>query len=177
MSLNEDLPDFNELLGAARHSAVHLEMRDSYGVADEAENLAAFRRGEWTEAMERVDRQSWLDLVASTIARGVVIRRARIVSEPVTDYIRFEHAGTQMNIDAGEQIRWLPRRQTLGIPLPGSDLWLIDGERVRFNHFTGDGDWAVPGVEDSTDPDVVRLCSTAFEAVWERGIPHADYKV
>lgn len=35
----------------------------------------------------------WFDLVRAHVARGVEFRRARIVSEPVTDYIRFEHEG------------------------------------------------------------------------------------
>ena len=177
MSPNAVLPDFNQLLGAAQHSAVHLEMRDAYGVADEAGNFEAFNRGEWTEDRERIDRQPWLDLVAETVARGVVIRRARIVSEPVTGYIRYEHAGTQMNIDAGEQVRWLPRNQTIGIPLPGCDLWLIDDRLVQFHFWTGDGDWGIPSHALVEDPDVVQLCSTAFEAVWERATPHTDYKV
>lgn len=37
MSQNE--PGFNELPAAAEHSAVHLELRDSYGVGDEAEDF------------------------------------------------------------------------------------------------------------------------------------------
>jgi hypothetical protein len=46
---------------------------------------------------------------------------------------------------------------------------------VQFNHFTGDGDSA--GQENTEDPAVVKLCAAAFEAVWERGIDHAEYKI
>jgi hypothetical protein len=94
-------------------------------------------------------------------------------SEPVTEYIRFEYDISFTNIVAGEQGRWLPRRRTSGIALPGNDFWLLDGARVQFNHFTGDGDWA--GVEWCEDPDVVKLCATAFDAVWAAGIDHSDY--
>jgi hypothetical protein len=175
--MSQNIPDFAELMRTTRRSAVHLEMRDAYAVADEADAFAAFRRGEWSEAAEKVDRRSWLDLVSATVSRGVVMRRARIVSEPVTDYIRYEHAGTQMNIDAGEQVRWLARRQAVDIALPGADFWLFDDRIVHFNIFTGDGDWADPDCEITDDPTVVKLCSTAFEAVWERGIPHEKYTV
>jgi len=41
-----------------------------------------------------------------TVARGVTVRRARIVSEPVSDYIRFEHEHPR-HVEAGEQVRWL----------------------------------------------------------------------
>ena len=48
-------------------------------------------------------------------------------------YIRFEHATTGSNIDAGEQVRWLPRRRAADLLLPGCDCWVFDGRRVLFN--------------------------------------------
>ncbi|MBD0688501.1 DUF6879 family protein [Streptomyces sp. CBMA123] len=175
--MTQSVPDFSELLKNTQHSASHLEMRDAYGVASEAASFEAFQKGVWTEAEEKAGRSTWLGLIADAVNRGVVLRRARIVSEPVTQYIRFEHAGTQMNIDAGEQIRWLPRRRALGIPLPAADFWLFDGRLVRFNIFTGDGDWADPRVETREDLATVKLCADAFEQVWERATPHDQYTV
>jgi hypothetical protein len=111
-------------------------------------------------------------------ARGVVVRRARIVSEPVSDYIRWEHSLTAAhNLAAGEQVRWLPRRRTTDLALPGVDFWLFDGTTAVFNHFTGEGQWADPGMETESDPVVAKLCADAFEAVWERAIPHEQYAV
>lgn len=176
--MSQSEPGFNELLAAAGHSAVHLEMRDSYGVGDEAEDFE-----NWMRTGQRdLDPTStywapWVDLIRSTIARGVVVRRARVVSEPVTDYIRYEHAGTAVNVQAGEQVRWLPRRQASDIALPGNDCWVFDGETVLFNHFSGDGNWSEPGWEFRTEPAVARLASAAFETVWERGVPHEKYSV
>ncbi|MFE7276318.1 DUF6879 family protein [Streptomyces sp. NPDC057623] len=176
MSQN-DVPDFAELLRSANRSAVHLEMRDVYGVKDEAADFAAFLK---TGVHPDLDPGSpgwsgWVPLVRETVSRGVKMRRARIVSEPVTDYIRFEHAGTVVNIAVGEEVRWLPRRLASDIALPGNDLWLIDGERVMFHWFTGDGDWA--GHEFNEDPAVVKMVATGFEAVWQRAIPHEQYAV
>ncbi|MEV8446168.1 DUF6879 family protein [Streptomyces parvus] len=171
-----DAPGFEELLAAARHSACHLEMRDVYGVGDEADD---FKR--WEQTGERdTDPQSeywapWVDLIGRTTARGVVMRRARIVSEPVTTYIRYEHAGASVNVHAGEDVRWLPRRQASDIALPGNDFWLFDRTAVLFNHFAGDGNWSEPKWEVRTDPAVVQLAASAFESVWERGIPHEKY--
>jgi biotin operon repressor len=49
------------------------------------------------------------------------------VSEPVIDYIRFEHAITAtVNIAAGEQVRWLPQRQCSDLCLPVNDFWVLD---------------------------------------------------
>jgi len=88
---------------------------------------------------------------------GSKIRRARVVSEPVTEYIRFEHAITaDLNVAAGEQVRWLPRRRASDLALPGSDFWLFDDQLIIFNHFAGDGSWPPDGFATTTDPAVVK---------------------
>jgi hypothetical protein len=147
-------------------------LRDSYDVDYEdarfTDWVGSGRRG----PLPRED-HPWWDLTASTIERGVKIRRARVVSEPVSEYIAFEHAGTWQNVEAGEQVRWVPRGLVSGIALPGNDCWLLDGERVMFNVFVGDGRPAARQFTD--DPAVVNLCSAAFESVWERGIGHEEY--
>ncbi|MFC1412649.1 DUF6879 family protein [Streptacidiphilus sp. N1-12] len=172
------VPSFDELLSSAQRSAVHLEMRDSYSVGGESSGFSRWKRtGERDNDPNSDYWRPWVEQIAATVARGVVIRRARIVSEPVTDYIRYEHGGTVVNLASGELVRWLPRRQASDIALPGNDFWAFDGEIVVFNHFTGDGDWAEPGKELRTERAVVNLCSSAFEAVWERGVPHEKYSV
>ncbi|MFD4505522.1 DUF6879 family protein [Streptomyces sp. NPDC058457] len=176
--MSQSAPSFDELMEAARHSAVHLEMRDQYAVGDEADDFAA-----WLSTGNRDSDPTsgywapWVDMVSRATARGVAVRRARIVSEPVTDYIRYEHAGTDVNMRAGEQVRWLPRSRAADLMVPGADLWIFDGAQVLFNHFTGNGDWGDPPMEMSADPAVVKQCSDAFEAVWERAIPHDQYEI
>jgi hypothetical protein len=169
---------FAELLADTQHTAVHLEMRDLYAVGDEADDFENFlRTGVPNLDPARSFWPQWMPLVQDAVARGVVMRRARIVSEPVTDYIRYEHAITPLNLQAGEDVRWLPRRRASDIPLPGNDFWLLDDTLVQFHHFTGTGDWATDGKERTTEPAAVALCHTAFETVWERGIPHEKYTV
>ena len=165
------MASFPERLHATQHTAVHLEMRDSYTPGDAT--YLAWRRGEQLDMVEFY--RPWTELVQEAVGRGVVMRRARIVSEPVTDYIRFEHATTPMNLAAGEEVRWLPRRQASDIALPGNDFWLLDSRIVRFGLFSGDGD--VVGEEWTEEPAVARLCAEAFESVWDRAIPHEDYKI
>jgi len=167
------VPSFAELLGRCERSAVHLEMRDSYASTDRFE---AWKRG---ERIDWDDRASWWhpydQLIADTVARGVSIRRARIVSEPVTEYIRWEHYVTHANVTAGEDVRWLPRRRATDIALPGNDFWLFDGELLRVHHFSGDG--AVVEDEITDGPATVKLCASAFEAVWDRAVPHHLYAI
>ncbi|MFF4352213.1 DUF6879 family protein [Streptomyces sp. NPDC001530] len=171
-------PSFEELLGKASRSAVHLEMRDSYGIGDEAEDFDNWKRTGKRDVDPASDYWTpWVDLIRCTVARGVVVRRARVVSEPATDYIRYEHAGSVVNVHAGEQVRWLPRRRASDIALPGNDCWVFDSETVLFNHFTGNGHWAEPGWEVRTELAVAQLASTAFEAVWARAVPHDEYRL
>jgi hypothetical protein len=169
--------DWDALFASVHRSAWHLEMRDTYAVGEEADALAAFLAGRpFDQAQNAKVWGRWLDLVRRETTRGVVFRRARIVSEPVTAYTRFLHAtATEPNIAAGEEVRWLPRRLASRIALPGNDFWLFDDERVLFNLFTGDGDWA--GQELTDDPYVVELCRSAFAAVWAAATPHEDYAI
>ena len=155
---------------SAQESAVHLEMRDAYGLEDE--DFHAWRAG---KPYDPTPGTWWYELVGRAVARGVKVRRARIVSEPVTEYIRFEYDITAHNLAAGEDVRWLPRRQASTIALPGNDFWLIDRELVIFNHFTGDGLWAKEPEELTREPDPVGICVSAFDEVWQRATPHGDY--
>jgi hypothetical protein len=166
-----EVPPFEELIAGTHRSAVHLEMRDAY-VPDDP-SFIAWQGG---PPYDRTQREAdWHALTGKALARGVVMRRARIISEPVTPYIRFEYDVTDsMNIAAGEQVRWLPRQHASDLALPGNDFWLFDGTAVLFNYFSGDG--KMTGNELRDEPAVVRLCATAFEAVWDRAVPHEDYR-
>ncbi|MFI6350486.1 DUF6879 family protein [Streptomyces sp. NPDC050560] len=170
--------NFDELFEAAQRSAVHLEMRDQYAVGDEADDFNAYlRTGERDVDPFSEYWAPWTAMISAAVARGVVVRRARIVSEPVTDYIRYEHAGTVVNVAAGEQVRWLPRQHAVDLLVPGADLWIFDGARVLFNHFTGDGNWADPDMELRTEPSIAKQCADAFESIWDRAIPHEQYEI
>lgn len=172
-------PTYGELLAATTTSAVHLEARDTY--TPDSERFLRWLDG---YRADPADRESWWrpfhSQVAEAVARGVAVRRVRIVSEPVTPYIRYEYEVTYQNLAAGEQVRWLPRRRASDLCLPGNDFWLFDDRLVRFHHFAGDGTSLGPGPEGKEfrdEPTVIKLCAAAFEAAWERAIDHADYRI
>ncbi|WP_328337388.1 DUF6879 family protein [Streptomyces violaceus] len=172
----QTVPPFAELLADCRRSAVHLETRDVYGVAEEDADFAAWRDG-WEYDLD--DRSSWWngfhDSVAEAVRRGVVMRRARVVSEPVSEYIRYEHSCTPQNLVAGEEVRWLPRRLASDLLIPGNDLWIFDDRLIRFSLFAGDGRFVADVLEDADN--VVKRHAEAFEAIWERAIPHEEYRI
>ena len=164
-------PPFPVLLRACVTSAVHMEMRDAYTPADPW--FQAWLAGDREEFERRLARP-WLDLIRDVSGRGVQVRRVRVVSEPVTDYIRFEFATANSNVAAGEDVRWLPRHMATGLLLPANDYWVFDGHRAQFNYFSGPGEFLDTRLSD--DAEIVRRCAEAFEAAWERAVPHHDYQ-
>lgn len=164
-------PATYQLFRAAERSAMHLETRDSYTPTDPDWN--EWRAGGRFNPAERW--RDWYDLMKETTGRGVQVRRARIVSEPISEYMQFEYDVTaDHNVAAGELVRWLPRRLTAGLTVPPTDYWVFDERIVVWNHFDGNGDWA--GEERTDDPELAKLCTGAFDAVWERAIPHQEYR-
>jgi hypothetical protein len=161
---------FADLLAKCSRTALKLEFRDQYMTDDPAYD--AWRAGDLDRAVEEY--AAWTAIAHDAVARGIRMKRVRIVSEPVSEYIAFEYAVTsQVNIAAGELIRWVGRQRVSDLALPGNDVWILDDSVLQFYLFAGDGRFV--GNDVSTDPEVVNLCASAFEAAWERGVDHDQY--
>jgi hypothetical protein len=165
---------WGDLLSSCRQSAFHLETRDTYDADDERERFHAFlATGQRDHEADYPQRRPWLESIRRVAAAGVRVRRTRIVSEPVSDYIRFEYHGAAPTIESGEDLRWLPRRLAYGIAVPVNDFWILDGQRVVFNNFDGNGRPLGQVVTD--DPAIAELCRDSFDAAWKAAIPHDEY--
>ncbi|WP_243716057.1 DUF6879 family protein [Actinomadura darangshiensis] len=93
--------DSTEVLQVAKHTALHLEMRDTYDPSHPAfQDFVSGGSGSY-------EMTNWRKIVQDAVERGVTIRRARVVSEPLSDYIRWEHMLTSQNVAAGEDVRCL----------------------------------------------------------------------
>jgi len=162
--------DFNQLFRDFQRSAFHLETQDEYGVADEQEPFRKWLNGE-PDDYEWL--REWHELIKAATSAGKSVSRARIITEPVTDYIRFEHAMSRFNIEAGEQIFWVPRQRTGHITFPEHDFWLLDDELLAFNVFSADGETF--GAKLVREQSTLDLCRRARDQVLAVGIPHRDY--
>jgi hypothetical protein len=170
--------EWRVLFASFRRDAFHLELRDTYGVAGEASRFSRWLAGE-RQSYEEVAAwfSDWTTKVRAASQAGKTIRRVRVVSEPISDYIAFEWHDTPHNIEAGEDIRWLPRHRLpadLIVPVDGNDFWLLDDAQVIVNHFDDGG--RSRGKELITDPATVAECVKARESLWELAIPHAEYE-
>jgi hypothetical protein len=163
--------EFNHLLATFEREALHLETRDAYGTAVELPHMAKWAAGE-RDDLEWL--QEWCSMLRKHVKAGRSVRRARIVSEPLSNYQRWSYSIAHPMVDAGEDIRWVPRRLVSSVPLPGNDFYLFDDRLVVFLIYAGSGS----GTDKvtSTDSADLRLCRSAFEAVWKLSIPHRDYQ-
>jgi hypothetical protein len=91
----EKTPTPAEVVRSAERTAFHLEMRDGYMRSDPW--FQAWLAGRVDE-FEAVKVRPWMDLIREVTGRRVEVRRVRIVSEPVSDYARFEYDTTNSNI-------------------------------------------------------------------------------
>lgn len=159
-----------------RCDAFHLELRDSYGVAGEGSRFGRWLAGE-RESYQAVSEwfSDWTDLVRVHAAAGRTVRRLRVVTEPLTPYIHFEWSDTPHNVEAGEDVRWLPRHQLPDVVFPygGTDFWLLDDEAVVFTRFDDSGKSL--GKELVEDPGVVAECAKVRDTLWPLAIPHSAY--
>lgn len=164
--------EFGELLATGfSREAVHLETRDAYGTEVELPHMARWACGEHDD-LEWL--QGWCATVRGHVAAGRSVRRARIVSEPLSDYQRWSYSIAYPMVEAGEDIRWVPRRLVSSVALPGNDFYLFDDRLAVFLLYAGSG--LGTGMISSSGPADLRLCRSAFEAAWKLSIPHSDYQ-
>jgi hypothetical protein len=165
-----DEAEFDTLLRTFERSSDHLETRDAYGTAVELPYMAKWAAGDPDDLAWLGD---WCQTLRRHAAEGKTVRRARIVSEPLSNYQRWSHSIAGPMVNAGEDIRWVPRALVSSVALPGNDFYLFDDRLVVFLLYAGSG-LATDRIS-STDPADVELCRSAFDAVWKLATPHRDY--
>jgi len=161
---------FDDLFRRFERTAFHLEVQDAYHTPEESGPFGLFLRG---EADDFAWHRPWLDLVREATQAGRRITRVRIVSLPHGDYTRWGLSVAPLNIEAGEDIRWLPRHLTDDLELTVDDYWLFDDNRVVFTIFEPGGRFG--GGALTVDPVIVEHCRRARDQVWARAIPAHEY--
>jgi len=117
------------LLQNFERSAFRLETLPEYNVPQEAEMVARFKRG---EPVDLPDDHPWLERVRHHCRAGKLMRRVRVVTYPLTDYLRMEMAWYRKSVAAGEDIRITETRLS-------GDFWLFDDQTVVVLHYDSEG--------------------------------------
>lgn len=132
-------------------SSYRLELLDTYVAPNEQEPFRRFMAG---EPRDDAWRGPWKRFVRSAKAAGKRMERVHVVTEPLTDYMRFElEWAYPANAEAGEDVRILPRRVADSLNLPDRDYWLLDSSRVAVMDYDEFGNWL--GVDLVDDPNIV----------------------
>lgn len=162
---------FAELFAGFTESAFRLELLDHYIAANETGPYEEFLDGaapswEW--------REPWKRFVREKLAAGATMSRVHVVTEPLTDYVLFELTCVYpANVEAGEDVRVLPRRWAAGLDLPVLDFWLLDSSAAGIMHYDEAGNWL--SVDFTTEPDVINECRAARDAARARAVPLNTY--
>jgi hypothetical protein len=130
-----DLPSW---LTSFRQRAFRLETRDHYDVPQEADWFQAFLRNEGIPDLTP-ENDSWLRMVSGHCRTGKRMQRVHIVSQPLTDYCRFELAMYVSSVAAGEEIRILERGEIPELEDMREDFWLFDDAVVIILDYDGNG--------------------------------------
>ena len=146
---------FGQLFRTFLRSARRLETRDRYRDPEEDEAFSRYLAGSPEDPDYVASRDYWLDgTVRAAVDAGRRFARVRVVSEPLTPYLRFGLYHCAFNVDAGEDIRYLARDRANALDLPGHDFWLFDEQRLALLWFTADD--RLLGAQINTEQAVVR---------------------
>jgi hypothetical protein len=159
VSFGEDFLGIFDWFG---QSAFRLETLDHYAMEYEEEAVQRFLAGEPRDT-SYID--GWLQRVRATVGGGRRMQRVHVVSEPLSDY--------RLNVEAGEDVRILPRQATAGLDLPDHDFWLFDGQQVVCMRYDGDG--AFLGAEQIDDPGAAARYGAWRDAALGAAIPYDRY--
>ncbi|MFC4001346.1 DUF6879 family protein [Prauserella oleivorans] len=163
----EKLP---ELLDAVAVSSWRWEAQGDYSAID-GELMRRWRAGLGRDP--EADR-GWIDYVRGLRARGIPFQRARMVTDPPTEYLRCQLDMTYMNVEqAGEDIRWVTEATARALDMPRYDYYLIDDACVAVLVFTDEG--LLGGVRVCRDVEVVDRHRAWRDSIWPHAIPHQEY--
>lgn len=157
--------EFNQLFTSFTHSAWRWECQTEYREPHEATAFRQFLAGEEPDMSFTTE---WLANVRRATTEGRQFQRVRALTDPLTDYLRFEMAAAPANAEAGEDIRVLTADDTRRLGLPEHDFWLFDDAVVAIMHFDEQGMIAAELVEDE---DVVARHRKWRDIAWENAAP------
>jgi uncharacterized protein DUF6879 len=98
-------------------------------------------------------KNEWTSMIADVTASEKSFRRVHVVSEPLTDYLRYEIDWSYgPNVQAGEDVRILAGEPS-ALGLPGHDYWLFDSRDLWTMQYDEEGRFLY--AERIDDPAVI----------------------
>ena len=169
-------PEFAALFAAFKYTAYRLETLQQYGVGYEDESFRAFATGKPLRADPA--RDEWTAMIRSATAQGKAFQRVHVVTEPLSEYLRYEMAWWYgPNVDAGDDVRILPadcdRADDLVALRELPDYWLFDSSDLWVMNYDTAGQFRY--AEQASDPGVIVTHAHWRDAAMHYAIPYTDY--
>jgi hypothetical protein len=165
---------WTELLITFEHSAWRYECQGEYHEPYEAEPFRKFLAGEPDDLQWMA---SWLRGVRDNTASGKSVGRVRVLTEPLTDYLRWEMELAYVNVAAGEDIRVLAPADAARLKLGSDDFWLLDDRRAAVMRFGGSGfeDAMLYDHDSEGDAEMIRRCREIRDLALRHARPFAEH--
>lgn len=159
--------ELERLFDTFERSAWRLECQGVYREPDEQEPIRRFLADEPQDLTWFEDWPIW---IRGQRAAGRTIGRVRMLTDPLTDYLRFELSITPPAIAAGEDIRLVEQAIFDSLGVPNEDFWIFDDSIVALLRF---GDGGMTGAEIITDPGRVASFRDRQRRAWDAAVPYA----
>jgi hypothetical protein len=165
-AVGPDDPRWLSLFNTFKHTCFRVETRQQYASAAEADVLKEFLAGHAPAIYQ--DRIDFLRGVQDDLAAGKLRQRVHIVSEPLTDYLRFQIEWSYPM--SAEDIRILPAEVAYEVPeMPDRDFWLFDSRTLAMLDYDDDGRMVRVSLED--DPAVIVEACAWRDAAMHLAVP------
>ncbi|MFB7934811.1 MULTISPECIES: DUF6879 family protein [Streptomyces] len=136
-----------------RHTAFRLETRRGYASDRQSPLWPKWLAGDDVAAEPA---NAWRQNVRAQVSQGKRFERVRLVDKPLTQGQQFLLARAPSNIEAGEDIRHLPRGEAHALRLPDHDDTTL-------------------GVYVTEDPAEVLAACQSRDAAWHHAVPTAEF--
>jgi len=134
MVISNKASDLNDPFDSFEHSAFRLETLPVYSVPEEADDFQRFLSG---ESLPISMNEEWCDWTRQQTLLGKTLQRVRVISLPLSSYLRFEIDWRYVYSNvAGEEIYLLEKSKIPADMLSLADFWLFDGRvlvRLRYD--------------------------------------------
>ncbi len=127
-------PIWNQYWQEMRQEWFKIEVLQDYFGEDDCPSLRAWLAGDYAESLALLAQTThggWSERCKEKSDQGVLMRRIRVIEEPLTPYTAWEiEFYKHINIPGGEQIFTVNQQAVADLNLPSGDLMMFDNERM-----------------------------------------------
>jgi hypothetical protein len=159
-----------ELFNDFKTSAWRWECQGDYAIDHPA--LDRWRNG---LPRETIGKQRWLNYIRTITGAGRTFERARMLTEPLTEYLKWMIEFAHENVEAGEDIRWLPEHLARELKMPTDDFYIFDDRLLVIMRFGPDK--LLTELDETDDHMTIQQYGAYRDLVWSHAVRHADLAV